>query len=259
MDGPRPHLRWLLAVSLFMSALPTASADAVWPRLRAAHFGERALTHDPSVLHIEAPDRAEDAALVPVALHIGPNGGALRTLWLVVHENPSPMSARFTLHDRIVGSIETRIRVERYTMVRVIGETDDGTLYMAGHYVRAAGGCSAPAGAADDAAGAIGRLSMRRFEPAGARSEAELRIRHPNHSGLELDLDTRGYIAPDYVTQVVLTQDGRPLMDAALDISISRNPYLRFGIAAGATQIEVHVEDSRDRRFDGRFPPAPAP
>lgn len=247
--------RWLLAVSLFVGALPPASADAAWPKVRSALFGERSLRTDAAVLALEAPDRAEDASMVPVALRVGPAGGALRTLWLLVDENPSPLAARFTLHDAVVGSIETRLRVERYTMVRAIGETDDGRLYMAEHFVRAAGGCSAPMGPADDGEAAIGRMSMRRFDLAGARSEVELRIRHPNHSGLEVDLDTRGYVAADYVRALRLLQDGRPLLDAELDISISRNPYLRFGIAADARHLDVQVDDSRERHFNARFPP----
>jgi sulfur-oxidizing protein SoxY len=248
-------LRWLLAVSLFVGALPPASADAAWPKMRSALFGERSFGSDPAVLALEAPDRAEDASIVPVSLRVGPAGGALRTLWLLVDENPSPLAARFTLHDAVVGSIETRLRVERYTTVRAIGETDDGRLYMAEHFVRAAGGCSAPIGPADDGESAIGRMSMRRFDVAGARSELELRIRHPNHSGLEVDLDTRGYVAADYVRELRVLQDGRPLLDAELDISISRNPYLRFGIATDARRLDVQVGDSRERRFDARFPP----
>jgi sulfur-oxidizing protein SoxY len=83
----------------------------------------------------------------------------------------------------------------------------------------------------------------------------ELRIRHPNHSGLEVDLDSRGYVAADYVRALRLLQDGRALLDAELDISISRNPYLRFGIATDARRLDVQVDDSRERRFDARFPP----
>ena len=248
-------LRWLLAVSLFVGALPPASADAAWPKMRSALFGERTFMTDAAVLALEAPDRAEDASMVPVALRVGPQGSSLRTLWLLVDENPSPLAARFTLHDAVVGSIETRLRVERYTTVRVIGETADGRLYMAEHFVRAAGGCSAPIGPADDGAAALGRMSMRRFDASGGRSELELRIRHPNHSGLEVDLDTRGYVAADYVRVLHVRQDARPLLDAELDISISRNPYLRFGIAADAQRVDVQVDDSRERHFNARFPP----
>ena len=115
--------RWLLAVSLFVGALPPASADAAWPKVRSALFGERRLHTDSAVLALEAPDRAEDASMVPVALHVGPAGGALRTLWLLVDENPSPLAARFTLHDAVVGSIETRLRVDNADRTLAVGMT----------------------------------------------------------------------------------------------------------------------------------------
>lgn len=252
-------MKCLLTLSLCLGMLPANAADSTWPRLRAALFGDRAFALDTSVLALEAPDRAEDAAMVPVALRVGPAGTSLRTLWLLIDENPSPLAARFTVHDPVVGSIETRVRVERYTMVRAIGETTDGRLYMAEHFVRAAGGCSVPIGPSDGEGAAIGRILMRRVDAADGHSKAELRIRHPNHSGLEVDLDTRGFIGADYVRDVSVRQDGRPLFDAALDISISRNPYLRFGIASDARQLDVQVADSRDRHFAGHLPHEAAP
>lgn len=250
---------WLLALTLCFGALPAAASDDVWPRVRAALFGERPFALDESVLALDAPDRAEDAAMVPIALRVGPAGATLRTLWLIIDGNPSPLAGRFTLHDAIVGGIETRVRIERYTPVRAIGETTDGHLYMAEHFVRAAGGCSVPIGPADDSNVALGSMRLRRVAEADGQARVELRIRHPNHSGLEVDLDTRGYIAADYVREVSVLQDGRPLFEAALDISISRNPYLRFGVASGARDIEVRVTDSHDRQFAARLPPGRAP
>jgi len=250
---------WLLALTLCFGALPAAASDDVWPRVRAALFGERTFAVDASVLALDAPDRAEDAATVPLALRVGAAGSALRTLWLIIDGNPSPLAGRFTLHDAIVGSLETRVRIERYTPVRAIGETTDGRLYMAEHFVRAAGGCSVPIGPADDSNVALGSMLLRRVAEADGQARVELRIRHPNHSGLEVDLDTRGYIAADYVREVSVLQDGHPLFEAALDISISRNPYLRFGVASGARDIEVRVTDSHDRQFTARLPAERAP
>ena len=37
------------------------------------------------------------------------------------------------------------MRINEYTNVRAIAETSDGELYMASRFVKAAGGCSAPA------------------------------------------------------------------------------------------------------------------
>ena len=37
------------------------------------------------------------------------------------------------------------MRIAEYTNVRAIAETSDGQLYMASRFVKASGGCSAPA------------------------------------------------------------------------------------------------------------------
>lgn len=234
-------------------------ADEVWPRLQQAHFAGRTPLADAQVVDLDAPDRAEDAAIVPMAIVIGPEGGSIRRAWLVIDGNPSPMAARFTLHREAVGRIETRVRIERYTTVRAVAETVDGRLFMATRFVKAAGGCSAPLGGDDEEARRdIGRM-MLRSSGQGSHGEAELRIRHPNHSGLEFDLDTRGYVAADYLRRVTVRQDGELLMDAELDIAISRNPYLRFGFSRRAGTLEIDAEDSRERRFTARFPAQPAP
>ena len=41
--------------------------------------------------------------------------------------------------------ISTRVRVNNYTDVHAVAELSDGKLYMTKTYVKASGGCSAPA------------------------------------------------------------------------------------------------------------------
>ncbi len=58
--------------------------------------------------------------------------------------------------------IETRVRIEEYTYVRAVALTNDGKLYMAANYVKASGGCSAPAGKDAIAARAnLGKMRLR--------------------------------------------------------------------------------------------------
>src|SRR3954470_17813405 len=69
------------------------------------------------------------------------------TLTLVIDENPAPLAATFTFgEDRRSFDLSTRMRVNSYSFVRAIAETSDGKLHMVKAYVKAAGGCSAPAG-----------------------------------------------------------------------------------------------------------------
>ena len=42
-------------------------------------------------------------------------------------------------------SLSTRVRVDSYTNVHAVAELSDGQLYAAQRFVKAAGGCSAPA------------------------------------------------------------------------------------------------------------------
>ena len=65
---------------------------------------------------------------------------------LVIDQNPAPMAAKFELGpDANVTEISTRVRVNSYTDVHAVAELSDGQLYMVKTYVKASGGCSAPA------------------------------------------------------------------------------------------------------------------
>ena len=67
--------------------------------------------------------------------------------------------------------ISTRVRIDMYSNVRAIIETSDGALHMATRFVKAAGGCSAPAlKDADDALAQLGRMQVKTF--ANARSSS---------------------------------------------------------------------------------------
>ena len=80
------------------------------------------------------PARAEDAAIVPIAVKARqPQTPArwVRRLHLVVDNNPSPMGVvvAFT-PDSGRADLETRLRIEDYSSVRAIAELDDGRLVM---------------------------------------------------------------------------------------------------------------------------------
>ena len=55
-----------------------------------------------------------------------------------------------------------------------------------------------------------------------------LMIRHPNASGLAMDQVTRLYAPPHYVKRIDIAYNGKKIMSADTDISISENPNFRF-------------------------------
>src|ERR1019366_7573422 len=132
--------------------------------------------------------RPESAAIVPPPRPaILPPGDARRVLaiTLVIDQNPAPMAARFELgRDSSVSEISTRVRVNNYTDVHAVAELSDGKLYMTKTYVKASGGCSAPAAKnADEANGKLGQMRFRQFVksgegPTSGPREAQIMIGH---------------------------------------------------------------------------------
>ena len=146
--------RFGLAAMLLVTLLAAGAARSqesetdTWHKVRDAQFAGRSFEQgSDQVVALEAPVRAEDAAVVPILIHaVQPQQPDrwIRKIYLVIDKNPSPMGAVFTLSPESGrADIETRIRIEDYTWVRAIAEMQDGKLYMAMRYVKAAGGCSA--------------------------------------------------------------------------------------------------------------------
>lgn len=235
-----------------------ASPVPVWPKVRSALFGSRTINdHAAEVLLLEAPARAEDASTVPIAIRTRlpqTPGRYVQKLYLLVDNNPSPIAAVFELTpDSGRADIETRIRVEQYTEVRAIAELNDGSLYMASRYVKASGGCSAPAG--KDPAEALrnaGRIKFRVDGPlvAGVPAVVQLAISHPNASGLVLDQVSRLYEPAYYVRKLNVSYSGKPVLSADIDFSISENPNFRFWfLPAGDGSLRAEVVDTKDLSF----------
>jgi sulfur-oxidizing protein SoxY len=243
------------------------SADARWPQIKEALLGgDRVVRDGADVIVLSTPARALDAAVVPVDIatrfeqtperHIS-------KLYLIIDNNPSPVAAVFEFPgDRDWKTISTRVRINAYTDVRVVAELNDGETYMTTNYVKASGGCSAPA-LKDPAAAAaqLGRMKliMPEDDTADDLLLARLMVRHPNTSGLQFDQITRHFIPADYVRTIEVSYQEAPLFKVATDISISENPTIAFGFApdSGAGMLDVQVIDSEGRRFEQQFPLAP--
>lgn len=255
--------RMLLVLSGILLALPAIAqvpdpdASPVWQKVRANLFGDAAIDTSGNVISLETPTRAEDAAIVPVAIRAAfaqSPQRSISTVWLFVDNNPSPIAAVFQFGaDSGRADIETRIRVEEYTYVRAVARTNDGRLHMAANYVKASGGCSAPAG--KDAAAAkanLGKMRLRVDEPAaaGQPARAQLMVSHPNDSGLAMDQITRTYATPHFVRRVEVRYAGRPLLTADVDFSISENPNFRFYLFEGdGGDLDAKVVDNEDLVF----------
>ena len=256
---------WLAgAAPTALAQLPSGDnpeGSQVWQALRATLFGDRPIQPaSADTLVLEAPLRAVDAAVVPVAIRSRLPQTAqrhVRRLILVIDSNPSPVGLMVWLTpDSGRAEIETRVRVDAYSYVRAIAEMNDGSLVMAVRYVKASGGCSAPP--ASDAQAALARLGQMRLQVEGVPAvgqplAVQLQISHPNHSGMAMDQLTRQFTPAQFVRQVDVTLAGRPVLSAQVDFSISENPHLRFFVMPGqGGELRAHMVDTDDRQFDAR-------
>jgi sulfur-oxidizing protein SoxY len=260
------------AAALFAAALlttPRAMADAPvpvdpWPMLAQDIFKGKPIHDGSGLIAIEMPYRAEDAAIVPVTLRMNlPPGDArqVKAVTLVIDQNPAPMAARFELgRDAAVSEISTRVRVNFYTDVHAVAELSDGGLYMVKTYVKASGGCSAPAAKnAEEAKNNLGQIRFRQFAqtedgPTNGSRSAQVMIGHPNNSGLQMDQVTQLYVPPFFVNDLRIYQDDAPLLSMQGGISISENPNIRFSyLPNGAKKIRVEAKDTDGHVFQGEW------
>jgi sulfur-oxidizing protein SoxY len=247
-------------LAMHVSPLPAAEPYDPWPGLVQDVFNNRPMSDGSDVIGIEMPYRAEDAAIVPVTLRskLSPDDSRrVRTITLVIDQNPAPMAAKFELGpDARVSEISTRVRVNSYTNVHAVAELSDGQLYMVKTFVKAWGGCWAPAAKNVEEAGArLGQMKYRQFArveqgPTNGMREAQIMIGHPNNSGLQMDQVTHLYIPPFFIDQLHLWQDDNPVLSMEGGISISEDPNLRFTyVSNGAKTFRAEAKDTSGHVF----------
>jgi sulfur-oxidizing protein SoxY len=246
---------------LGVGALTPAHADSAGEDAGVLNevFKGRSVEDGNGLIAIEMPARAEDAAIVPVTMRstLAPGDArAVRAFTLIIDQNPAPVAATFNLGEGVT-SIATRVRVEGYTNVHAVAELSDGRLYAVKTFVKASGGCSAPAlKTADEAAAHVGELKFRRFANAeeGA-GEAQIMVRHPNHSGMQMDPLSRLYVPALFVRELRLWQGEALVLFMDGGIAISENPSIRFSYRPnGAKSFRAEVVDTNDRVFRGEWP-----
>ena len=233
-----------------------AERDARWKEIAQSIFGDRKLEPTDKLVTIDAPARALDASLVPVALTM-PEKDNVAGLYFVIDDNPSPYAAHFTFGPAADPSvIHLRVRVNNYTNIHAVVETKDGKLFEAAQFLKASGGCSAPMGMTDEEAmKGMGDMRLKFADAqAGKPIEATLMIRHPNFSGMQMNQVTREYTPARYIDKVAVTYGGQSIFTLDGDISISSNPVINFAFKPeGKGPIKVVASDNQGGRWEKSF------
>jgi sulfur-oxidizing protein SoxY len=251
----------LAGALVFANAAAAAEDDAAravrWNGLAQELFGPKQIQGGQGRIALEAPERAYDAALVPVTISVQ-NPKDVKSIYLVIDNNPAPLAAHFTFGP--MGdpqSVKLRVRVDQYTDMHAIEETKDGALYETHRFVKASGGCSAPSGSYDkDALASIGDMKLRLLsEPQeGDARQAQLLIRHPNFNGMQRDPTTQGYTPARFLKSIDVTLDGGNVLHLDSDISLAADPAITFGVKARpGGKLAVTARDSDNAVFEHDF------
>ena len=260
------HMKILLIIFFLFNFESALSKDkspepVTWNQdLKELIFGDEQLLDGSHLFSLDTPYRALDAAMVPISINFKIDQKKdyfVKSLTLIIDENPSPMVSKFKFSTKIGNaSLTTRVRVDKYTYVRAIAETSDNKKYMVANFVKAAGGCSAPSLADMDAVMArLGKMKMKFIETGTEKSlnKAEFLISHPNYSGLQFNQLTRSEIPAHFINYIKIYQDDEIILEANPDISLSEDPSITFHYLDSGGPLKVHIEDSEGQQFAGKF------
>ena len=279
-------VRWrsTLAAALFgLIAAPALAGDA-WSDLRPELYGKAVPLETPGIVSLAAPYRTHNDPRTTLGADIrAPLGEFISKVWLIIDENPMPVAAVIEMAEpvrdfRFSGSM----RINGPTPVRAVVETDRGNLYMQEKFIKTSGvgACAAPPGtdpelalktlgqmnldvvtgpetdglAATLVAGAGGKTAPATRFPDLAGRVVELSIRHPSHSGMQMDQISLLYIPVRYVETVEVSADGRPYLTMTGSISLSEDPAIRFSVPESAARLDVRLKDTDGAEFEKSFP-----
>jgi sulfur-oxidizing protein SoxY len=210
--------------------------DSTWnTTLKSQFFAGKTIAESDAVIELEVPYRAEDPAIVPVKVISKipqSKDKYIKKIWVLVDKNPFPFVGEFEFFPESgKADLAMRVRVNTYSNIRAIAETNDGKLTMSKKFVKASGGCSAPVGAdLDEAMKRLGKVKFRLDDgmKPGQPTEAQLMISHPNLTGMQMDQMTRYVRKSHFIDQLKVSFNNKPVLNAKIDIAISADPNFRF-------------------------------
>ncbi len=218
----------------FGGANTQEDSHEMWEALREQYFSDRPIIEkDNDRIHLKAPSRAENDALVPVMINLdkGDSSDPFKKVYLVVDVNPAPMGGVFKLaNNRPMEQLKTSVRVNGYTYIRAVGETVSGKLFMSKQWVKSTGaGCSAPPGLdQDEHKKRMGKMRFKQIENKGNKRSLRLIVSHPNNTGMQKDQLTTMFIPEHYVTNVKVSFNKELILEAKTNFTMSENPNFTF-------------------------------
>ncbi|MDE2361819.1 MAG: quinoprotein dehydrogenase-associated SoxYZ-like carrier [Hyphomicrobiales bacterium] len=242
---------------------PAKSSESpeLWASLAKEIFKDRPLTEASDVASLRMPVQYYESSSVPVTIQLDKPATTIRKVTLVIDQNPAPLAATIAIGPQSgLTMLSTRVRVDNYTDVHLVAERLDGSLHDSKRFVEAAGGCSAQSAKNfDEIAASMGKMTFHEIIAGDIgsvhRREAELTIRHPNYSGMQMNHATGEYIAARYIDRLVVKQGDDLVFEMDGGISMSEDPDIRFTyLPNGAKTLSVEAHDTEGASWTTKFP-----
>lgn len=234
------------------------SAEERWENIRHELFDEQDIIESNDVISLNAPGRAFDGARVPITIRslLDPSNEAfIKRLHLIVDNNPLPVAGTFEFASpRSWSTLDTELRINEYSHMRVIAELSSGELHMASSYIKAVGGCSAPPSSYERSdANLLGsfRGGVEQLFNPKAPATARIRIVHPNASGMQFDQFTRTYIPAHFIHTMRAEFNDELLFTLQTNFSLSQDPVLGFNFHPEQSgKLKLSAIDSKNQKFE---------
>lgn len=238
-----------------------AASDKVWnENLRPGFFQDRQIDEATAgaLLELKAPYRAEDATVVPISILTRTGQSEerfIRRIHVFIDKNPVPLVGIFEFTPASGrADLAMRVRVDDFSFVRAVAETNSGELYMVKSFVRATGACSAPP--PKSIGESIANIGAMRIRTVGELefnkpNLVQLMIKHPNITGLQpMTISSRVRPPAHFVREIRVSYEGTEVMHAQLTFSISMDPSLRFFfVPESAGVMTVEAFDTQDNHW----------
>lgn len=197
-------------------------------------------------MQIEAPQKAENGAVVQVELLGAAPAGDIQQLRLLAAANPTPLIASFSLAPNVLPHVVTRVKLAQSGDLIALQQRADGQVQAQRRGVIVLEDGCASSEREEPFASSM-KMRARLMEAASGPPQTELKIiiLHPMRTGRSKN--EAGQPVPAHFMQTMqVMHRGKVIVDAQTGTAISRNPYFTFYLndAQEGDAIEVSWQDN---------------
>ncbi len=262
-----------------LAVLPTTSiAGEAWDDISPLMFDkDRDVTMATAgTVTLRTPYRATDDRRVLMGANVAlPDGQLIDKVYLVIDDNPMPVSAVFEMQRPTSDfTFDMTMRLNGPSGIHLVVETTDGQLLVSEGFTKTSGlgACAAPP--VNDPAIALKTLGQMKLalapaNPVNAKTrlvslasgtkvepqpvKATVTFSHPSHSGLQMNQITLLYLPARFIETVKFATDDAPMFTMTGSISISEDPALSVVLPAGSGTLSVDMVDTDGAAFHQLF------